>query len=157
MANDFSDLFDGEDLGSPISALDVETGEVRDSGLVAAPLEVSIEQHKSMMGMVDALENAKATIKINPTYLEFNAPKQKIKAFFQGFQTVTKNDPSGKKDIRCASLLTKDGVFINGSTSLVQQLENIPQGTPIEIEYIGTEKTANGFNVKKYDVRLLQL
>lgn len=84
-----------------------------------------------------------------------------VRAIFNGI-TITKsrkNVPAGQppKEIPTAVFQNKDGVFLHSGSSLVPQLQKCRPGTPIQITYTGTEKTASGNNVNKFEVRLLNV
>jgi hypothetical protein len=54
-------------------------------------------------------------------------------------------------------LQNKDGLFLNATSNILDQMARIPVGTAIQIEYTGDEKTSNGYNVKKFDIRVLKV
>ena len=93
-------------------------------------------------------------------YLQFRQGEA-IRAIFAGMTTITsnKNLQGGESPrvLPSVVLQTKDGLFLNSGASLVNQLRNVPGGTPIQVTFTGKEKTTGGNNVNKFEVRLLKL
>ena len=105
------------------------------------------------------LEQAEAGMSIEPKYLEFKSTDQKIRAIFNGMTTIkTKNRQTGELEDKPAIVLqSRDGIFLNAGASLVNQMNRLRPGTPVEVKYLGTERTASGNNVNKFDVRMLNI
>ena len=112
------------------------------------PTDLIAPNDNSMLAFVNPvdmpnLENAEVGMSIEQKYYEFSEKGQKVRAIYNGLKHI----------------ITKKGEDerLNAGASLVEQLSNIPPGTPIEITYLGKEKTNSGFNVNKFDVRLLNV
>lgn len=107
-------------------------------------------------------ENVTVGASLAPQYYQgFINPGDSVRAIFNGI-TITKsrkNVPAGQppKEIPTAVFQNKDGVFLHSGSSLVPQLQKCRPGTPVQITYTGTEKTASGNNVNKFEVRLLNV
>lgn len=97
---------------------------------------------------------------ISMQYLAFDKDV-KVRANYAGMTKIKskKNLQPGEdfRELDAVVLQTKTGLFLNSGASLVEQLRAIPAGTPIQVTFIGTEKTSSGNNVNKFDVRLLSL
>lgn len=93
-------------------------------------------------------------------YLQFEKGVS-IRAIFAGMTTITSNknlkDGEASRVLPSVVLQTKDGLFLNSGTSLVNQLRNVPAGTPIQVTFTGKEQTSGGNNVNKFEVRLLKV
>ena len=107
-------------------------------------------------------DNVTVGASLAPQYYQgFINEGDSVRAIFNGI-TVTKsrkNVPAGQpaKEIPTAVFQNKDGVFLHSGSSLVPQLQKCRPGTPVQITYTGTEKTASGNNVNKFEVRLLNV
>jgi len=127
------------------------------------PTDLIAPNDNSMLAFVNPvdmpnLENAEVGMSIEQKYYEFSEKGQKVRAIYNGLKhIITKKGEDERQTIPAIVFQNKDGVFLNAGASLVEQLSNIPPGTPIEITYLGKEKTNSGFNVNKFDVRLLNV
>jgi hypothetical protein len=110
-----------------------------------------------MPGDFPDLDNAEIGMSIEKKYFEFDMKGKKVRAVFNGMDFITSSKNGERKQIAAICFQTKDGVFLNSGASLVEQFKNIPPGTAVQIEYLGDAKTASGNNVKKFDVRLLNV
>ena len=103
----------------------------------------------SVMPDLDALEPG---MSLSASYYEFETPGEIVRAVFIGFTQM--NNQQGNR-IPTACFQGKDRVWVNAGTNLVDQVQRITPGTPVQVQYKGKEKTKNGNNVKVFDVRLL--
>lgn len=120
------------------------------------------ESHSGSMAFVmpgdfPDLDNAEVGMSIEKKYFEFDMKGKKVRAVFNGMDSIVSAKNGERKQIPAICFQTKEGVFLNSGASLVEQFRNIPPGTPVQIEYLGDAKTASGNNVKKFDVRLLDV
>jgi len=110
-----------------------------------------------MPGDFPDLDNAEIGMSIDKKYYEFTMKGQKVRAVFNGMDFITSTKNGERKQIPAIVFQTKEGVFLNSGASLVEQFKTIPAGTPVLIEYLGDAKTNSNNNVKKFDVRLLNV
>ena len=103
------------------------------------------------------LDNAETGFSLEAKYLKFSTPSQVVRAVFNGFTTIRKNENGEIKPMGAAVLQNKDGLFLNATSNILDQLGRVPAGTAVQITYTGDEKTANGYNVKKFDIRVLNV
>lgn len=105
------------------------------------------------------LDAAEAGVSLEMKYYEFNQAGQVVRAIYNGVTKINKkNQSTGEMEQMPAVVFqTKDGVFLNSGDNLLNQLSKLMPGTPIQITYEGKEKTAGGFNVNKFNVRILNL
>jgi len=99
------------------------------------------------------LDEASPGISLNPRYREFNEEGEMVRAMFCGFTTMQSQNQ--EKQIPVAIFQTKTEVFVNAGANLVQQVKVLKPQTPVQITYLGKEKTKSGNYVKTFDVRLL--
>lgn len=128
-------------------ALQNETTELTDSNSLAFV----------MPGDFPDLETAELGMSIEKKYFEFNTKGLTVRAIFNGMDFITSAKNGERRQIPAIVFQTREGVYLNSGASLVEQFKNIPAGTPVQIEYLGDEKTKSGNNVKKFDVRLLNV
>lgn len=104
------------------------------------------------------LDEAEEGISLETKYFEFNVPGLIVRAIFNGIGVMKKRNSVGNlEEIPAVYFQTKDGVYLNGGDNLVNQLQHVKPGTPIQITYIGKQKTASNNNVNKFDVKVLNL
>jgi hypothetical protein len=99
------------------------------------------------------LDKAEIGMSIEPKYFEFKNAGDSLRGVYIGNTTITSK--TNKNIIPTVVLQNKDGFFLNSGASLVDQLGKLPTGTAVQVTFTGTEKTSNGYNVKKFDVRIL--
>lgn len=107
-------------------------------------------------------ENATAGMSLAPQYYEgFIKPNDSVRAVYNGMTIIKsrKNIPVGQpaKEIETVVFQNKDGVFLHSGANLVSQLRGFPAGKPIQITYVGKEKTGTGNEINKFEVRMLNL
>lgn len=103
------------------------------------------------------LEEAEVGFSLEAKYLKFVTPSQSVRVVFNGFTTIRKNEGGEIKPMTAAVLQNKDGLFLNSTSNILDQLARVPAGTAVQITYTGDEKTASGYNVKKFDIRVLNV
>jgi hypothetical protein len=104
------------------------------------------------------LDDAEEGISLETKYFEFNVPGLIVRAIFNGLGVMKKRNSVGNlEEIPAVYFQTKDGVYLNGGDNLVNQLQHCKPGTPIQITYIGKQKTASNNNVNKFDVKVLNI
>jgi len=103
------------------------------------------------------LESAEVGFSLEAKYLKFATAGQSVRVVFNGFTTIRKNENGEIKPMTAAVLQNKDGLFLNATSNILDQLSRVPAGTAVQITYTGDEKTANGYNVKKFDIRVLNV
>lgn len=120
--------------------------EDRLEGLVYAGLDV-----------LDALESAEVSVSLGTTYYEFNTVGETLRAVFNGMTNITKNSKDGPQSLVAACFQTVTNIYLNSGGNLVDQCRSLQPGTPIQIKYLGTERTGAGNDFKKFEVNLLRL
>jgi hypothetical protein len=103
------------------------------------------------------LETAEAGFSLEATYKKFVVPGETFRAVFNGFTTIHKNENGQIMPMTAVVLQNKDGLFLNSTSNILDQLQRIPAGTAIQIKYLGDQKTASGYNVKKFEIRVLNV
>lgn len=103
------------------------------------------------------LEQAEVGFSLEAKYLKFATPGQSVRVVFNGFTTIKKNENGTIKPMTAAVLQNKEGLFLNATSNVLDQLNRVPAGTAVQITYTGDEKTASGYNVKKFDIRVLNV
>ena len=103
------------------------------------------------------LDKAEVGFSLEAKYLKFATNGQTVRVVFNGFTTIRKNEGGEIKPMTAAVLQNKDGLFLNATSNILDQLARIPAGTAVQITYTGDEKTASGYNVKKFDIRVLNI
>ena len=104
------------------------------------------------------LEAMEPGFSLQAQYIEFKAEGESFRGVLIGWTTMKsqqKDENGNVKDVDVAILQNKLGVFVNAGANLVSQLRNCPVGTAVQIIYSGEVKAKSGFNVKTFEVRLL--
>ena len=107
-------------------------------------------------------DNVTVGMSLAPQYYEgFAKEGDFVRAIYNGI-TVTKSRKNVKpgdpaKEIPTVVFQNKDGVFLHSGANLVSQLSKCQVGTPIQIKYLGSEKTNNGNSINKFEVRILNI
>lgn len=136
--------------------MDITTVDGEDTDLVIAhdPTEGLTIVDPAAMPDLDAADEG---MDVAPRYMEFKAVGERIRGFYVGKSSITSKKNNETKIVPSVVIQNKDGFFLNSGASLVDQLGKIKPGTPVQITYRGTEKTSRGNDVKKYEVKLLNL
>lgn len=103
------------------------------------------------------MDNAELGFSLEAKYLKFSTPGQSVRVVFNGFTQIRKNEGGEIKPMTAAVLQNKDGLFLNATSNILDQLSRVPAGTAVQITYTGDEKTSSGYNVKKFDIRVLNV
>jgi len=103
------------------------------------------------------LDNAEVGYSLEAKYLKFDAGMKSARVVFNGFTEIHKREGDELVPMRACVLQNKEGLYLNSTSNILDQLSRIPVGTAVQIEYTGDEKTANGYNVKKFDIRVLNV
>lgn len=107
-------------------------------------------------------DNVTVGMSLAPQYYEgFIKEGDSVRAIYSGI-TVTKSRKNVKpgdpaKEISTIVFQNKDGVYLHSGANLVSQLQKCRPGTPIQITYLGSEKTGSGNNINKFEVRFLNV
>jgi hypothetical protein len=109
------------------------------------------------LDVLDALDSAEVSVALGTTYHEFNEIGETLRAVFCGMTTITKNKPGGFDTLDAVCFQTTTNIYLNSGGNLVDQLRMLKPGTPIQIRYIGTERTRSGNDFKKFEINLLRL
>lgn len=103
------------------------------------------------------LDEAEAGFSLEATYKKFVTVNETFRAVFNGFTTIRKNENGQIVPMTAAVLQNKDGLFLNSTSNILDQLQRVPAGTAVQITYLGDQKTASGYNVKKFEIRVLNV
>ena len=103
------------------------------------------------------LDGAEVGFSLEAKYLKFTTPNQQVRVVFNGFTTIRKNENGVIQPMTSAVLQNKEGLFLNSTSNVLDQLGRIPPGTAVQITYTGDEKSKAGYNVKKFDIRVLNV
>ena len=101
-------------------------------------------------------------VSLSPQYYEsFVNAGDTVRAIFNGLTVIhsTKNLRPGEpaREIETVVFQNRDGVFLHSGANLVNQLRGYPTGRPIQITFLGQEKTGSGNKVNKFEVRALNV
>jgi len=107
--------------------------------------------------MLNSLNDADVGMAMRAKYWTPQTPGEKIRAYFTGMGVMVSTDQTGKqREVPAANFVGPNGAFIHAGTTLVDQVQNLPPGTPVEIVYEGVQKNkTNAGSTKVYVVRLL--
>jgi hypothetical protein len=149
-------------LDSPENlGFDPETGEVIET---AVSLPVRASSSLPSFDDLERLEEADEdeSISIEAIYHEFGKAgfDDKARGFFQGFQTWTKDEPGGPREIKVATWLSKRGLYACGAAALVGKIQDagIEPGTPILITYLGEKvPKKGGHKFKDFTIKVFNL
>jgi hypothetical protein len=103
------------------------------------------------------LDEAEAGFSLEATYKKFVITGEIFRAVFNGFTTIRKNENGQIVPMTAAVLQNKDGLFLNSTSNILDQLQRVPAGTAVQITYQGDQKTTSGYNVKKFEIRILNV
>ena len=102
-----------------------------------------------------------ATVIAPQYYQGFVKAGDSLRAIYNGMTIIKsrKNIRAGApaKEIETVVFQNRDGVFLHSDANLVSQLHGYPVGKPIQITFIGEEKTGSGNKINKFEVRALNL
>lgn len=135
-----------------------QNGETRESGLMLASRSFAADR-KTMEDRLGQLKELRAGVSIAPRYYEFLEKGEKTRGIFLGFLKLEKTNPETGEVKEIDSIAWMDEtqtIYQNAGTQLVGAFSsnNLKQGTPVEIEFLGEKKLALG-KMKQYAVRPL--
>ena len=78
------------------------------------------------------LEAAEAGFSLEAKYLKFSNPGQSVRVVFNGFTTIRKNENGEVKPMTAAVLQNRDGLFLNATSNILDQLSRVPSGTAVQ-------------------------
>ena len=140
--------------------------EIKDTNGIATELVVSPKKFEGMAFMspedIPDLTTATAGSSLAPQYYQgFVKAGDSIRAIYNGMTIIKsrKNIAAGApaKEIETVVFQNRDGVFLHSGANLVSQLRGYPVGKPIQITFIGEEKTGSGNRINKFEVRVLNI
>jgi len=107
-------------------------------------------------------EGVTVGVSLAPQYYEgFIKPGDSVRAIYNGMtiiksrKNIKPGDPA--KEIETVVFQNKDGVFLHSGANLISQLRGFPYGKPIQITFVGKEKTGSGNEINKFEVRVLNI
>ena len=107
-------------------------------------------------------DNVVAGASLAPQYYEgFVKAGDSVRAIYNGMtviksrKNIKPGDPA--KEIETVVFQNKDGVFLHSGANLISQLRGFPAGKPIQITFVGKEKTGSGNEINKFEVRVLNI
>ena len=135
-------------LNSELEAIQTEEGKTTELLAPAKPAGIEILNPADFPDLDDAEEG----ISLETKYKEF-AQGEIVRAIFNGMGKMSKrNSAGGLDEIPAVYFQTK-----TGGDNLVNQLMHVRAGTPIQITFLGKQKTNSGNNVNKFDVKILNV
>ncbi|RMF46574.1 MAG: hypothetical protein D6750_10150 [Bacteroidetes bacterium] len=106
---------------------------------------------ENTLTLAEKVEKMEIVIELIPEYREFLTPGEKSRGVYLGTTTITKKGPDGEiLPLTAVQWLEKTKLWLNAGTTLVRAVADLPENTPIEIEYLGQKGRA-----KIYQVRIL--
>jgi hypothetical protein len=105
-----------------------------------------------LMSMSEGLEKLTPVMTLTADYIEMVNVGDKFRGVYIGVGEINVTDKAtGElKPLVCARFIVDKQVKINAGVNLVRELKNVPQGTPIEVEF-----SKKDGNVKIYSITLL--
>ena len=138
----------------PVNAV-TSNGREKETELSTSPLLLSHDKLAHMETMLANLDHMSTGVCLNAKYKEFDAVGETMRGIYVGKKTMYKGKGLERKEFPAVQWIdAKKQLWVNAGTILVNQLENVPEGTPIEIIY--TEKLRMDVGIaKNYEVRAL--
>ena len=139
---------------------------IKDANGAATELVVSPKKFEGLVfmsfGGIPDLDTATVGTSLAPQYYQgFVKAGDSLRAIYNGMTIIKsrKNIAAGApaKEIETVVFQNRDGVFLHSGANLVSQLRGYPVGKPIQITFIGEEKTGSGNKINKFEVRVLNL
>lgn len=105
-----------------------------------------------LMNLSEGLTKLKPVMTLTADYIELEKPDDFFRGVYIGIGEINVTDKvTGElKTIPSARFIVNKQVKINAGVSLVREVKNIPEGTPLEVKYIKKDG-----NVKIYSITLL--
>ena len=148
--------------------VDLDEAPIKGTNGTAAELTVSPKKFEGLAFMapddIPDMSDDAVTVgsSLSPKYYEgFVRAGDKVRAIYNGMTIIHSNknvkpgDPA--KEIETVVFQNRDGVFLHSGANLVSQLRGYPNGKPIQITFIGEEKTGSGNMINKFEVRVLNV
>lgn len=140
-------------LNRELEAIQTEEGKTTELLAPARPVGIEILNPADFPDLDEAEEG----ISLETKYKEF-VQGEIVRAIFNGMGKMSKRNQDGSmSELPAVYFQTKTGVFLNGGDNLVNQLMHVRAGTPIQITFLGKQKTNSGNNVNKFDVKILNV
>jgi hypothetical protein len=134
----------------PLNAV-TSTGVEKETELSASAVVLSENQLERVESMLQNLNAMRGGISLNAKYREFDAVGETIRGVFLGMKTIVK----GKEHIEAVTWIDSGKqLWLNAGKILVNQLRDLPKGTPVEITYTQKLKVEMGY-AKEFEVRPL--
>jgi hypothetical protein len=139
---------------------------IKDTNGAATELVVSPKKFEGLAFMspddIPDLNTATVGTSLAPQYYQgFVKAGDSLRAIYNGMTIIKsrKNIAPGApaKEIETVVFQNRDGVFLHSGANLVSQLRGYPVGKPIQITFIGEEKTGSGNKINKFEVRVLNV
>jgi hypothetical protein len=138
----------------PLDAV-TSDGVEQETELSAHPVVMSHGQMSAMETQLAKLQVMAKGICLNAKYREFDAVGEIVRGVFLGMKMIYKGRGAERQEIPAVQWIDKDKqLWINAGKILVNQLQNVPPNTPIEIIYSEKIKMDVGI-CKNYEVRAL--
>jgi hypothetical protein len=145
-----------------------EEHEIKDTNGATTELVVSPKKFDGLAFMspddIPDLSDNAVTVgtSLAPQYYQgFVKAGDSLRAIYNGLTVIKsrKNIPAGApaKEIETVVFQNRDGVFLHSGANLVSQLRGYPVGKPIQITFLGEEKTGSGNKINKFEVRVLNI
>lgn len=130
-------------------------GREKETELAASPLVMSQEKLQSLEQQLSRLDQMTTGVCLNAKYKEFDAVGEVVRGIYLGIKPIYKGRGAERQEIPAAQWIDSDKqLWINAGTILVNQMKDIPSGTPVEILYSEKIKMDVGI-AKNYEVRAL--
>lgn len=142
------DWFDNEQAHNAIEQENALVPTETDTVMVradSAPLPLPLDE-------LPDLDDMEPGFSLAMNYVKFTEIGQSLRGVLIGWNEMKSTSGETKP---VAILQNKTGIYANAGDNLVHQLQNVPRGTPVSIVYKGETRTGGGFNVKTFDVRVL--
>lgn len=118
----------------------------------AVQLSSDVANLSELIAASEQLSKLKPVMTLTADYIELEKPDDSFRGIYIGVGhiSVTDKNTGELKQIDAARFIVNKQVKINAGVSLVRELQNVPQGTPVEVKYLRKDG-----NVKIYSVTLL--
>lgn len=139
---------------APVNAV-TSNGAEKETELEASPLVVSNEKLAEIETRLARLDTMQTGICLNAKYKEFDSVGEVMRGIYLGTKSIFKGRGAERQEIPAVQWIDADKqLWINAGTILVNQLKDVPSGTPVEIIYSEKIKMDIGI-AKNYEVRAL--
>lgn len=131
-------------------------GEVSESDLVSTTFSITNLDLATLATLDTDYERGTSLI---PKYMKFESKGEKLRGRFLGIRPIKVKDKINKgklKKLDAAFFANSQGIFLNSGANLLGNVGMLPVGVDLEIEFVGSEQTASGNDVKVFDVYQLK-